>query len=105
MTDIDLSNLKEVISVYRAAVSEVAKWEKIRDDLNKTLKDVMSGADIALVDGVPAIRRQVVATSRFDSKLFRDEFPELAEKYMVPGTYVKLTIIKEKDGDASPNKH
>lgn len=103
MTDIDLSNLSQVISVYRAAVSEIAKWEKIRDDLNKTLKHVMADADVALVNGVPAIRRTVVATSRFDSKLFRDEFPELAEKYVVPGSYVKLTLIKATDGDASPN--
>jgi predicted phage-related endonuclease len=97
MTDIDLSNLKEIVNVYKAAVSEITRWEKIRDDLNRTLKDVMADADIATVDGVPALRRTVARRSRFDTKLFREEFPELAEKYMIEGTVITLTIIKPKD--------
>lgn len=94
MTDIDLTDLSEVVNVYRAAVTEIKKWEKIRDDLNVTLKGVMAGADIGLVGGVPALRRTTVATSRFDAKLFRDEFPELADKYMIDGTYEKITLVK-----------
>ena len=97
MVEIDLSNLREVINVYRAACAEITRWEKIRDDLNTTLKAVMVNADVATVDQVPAIRRTVVETSRFDSRMFREEFPELADKYMIPGSYVKLTIIKPKD--------
>lgn len=96
---IDLSELKEIVNVYRAACSEIAKWEKVKDDLNKTLKAVMGESEIGTVAGVPALKLTKVPTSRFDSRLFCEEFPELAEKYIIPGTIRRLTVIKDATSD------
>lgn len=94
--EVDLSELSEVVNVYRAACSEINKWTKIRDDLNKTIKGLMRDREIGLVNGVPAIRCQTITTTRFDSKQFREEFPELADKYMYETTTQRLSVINSE---------
>lgn len=94
MTQTDISTLEAVVSVYKNALDEIKRWTKIRDDLNKTLKEAI-GEGVGLVNGVPAINVQRVTGTRFDSKLFVDEFPELAEKYMMPTETVRLTVVNE----------
>ena len=91
-----MSTFSEIINVYKTAIGEISRWEKIRDELGASIKDAMGDAGIALVDDVPTLRKQTITQHRFDAKLFREEFPELAEKYMIKGTYARLTVIREK---------
>lgn len=98
-TKVDLSDHAEIVSVYKQALTEIARWEKIKDELNSLIKNAMGEASLALVNGDPVLRKTVVEGHRFDSKLFRDEFPELAGKYMIPTKYSKLTIVKPADDD------
>lgn len=92
--EVDITTLSAVVNVYKNAVDEIKRWTKVRDDCNKSLKEAI-GEGVGTVEGVPAINVQRIVGTRFDSKLFIDEFPELAEKYMTPTETVRLTIVNE----------
>lgn len=92
-----MTTFDEIISAYRAALTEYARWKSVKEQLNGSLKDAMGDASVGLVDDQPVIRKTVVHTRRFDSTLFVDEFPELADKYMIDLEYPKLTLVKPGD--------
>lgn len=93
-SEVDITTLSAVVNVYRNAVDEIKRWTKVRDDCNKSLKEAV-GEGVGLVEGVPAINVQRIAGTRFDSKLFMDEFPELAQKYLIPTETFRLTMIND----------
>lgn len=97
MTELDMSNLREIVNVYRAASAEILRWTKVKNDLNGTIKGVMGDAEIGKVDGVPALRKTVIRTTRFDLAAFKEEFPDLADQYTVETTQVRLTVIPASD--------
>lgn len=96
MTDdvIDLTEIKTVVNTYMAAVAEIGKWEKIKEDLGKTLKAVLVNHDVGAVDGVPALRLVRRRARRFDTKTFRDDHPELYDFYINEREELALTVVK-----------
>src|SRR4029079_16920555 len=59
-TEVDMSNFSEIVTVYKTATSEAAKWSRIRDDLKTSIKEAMGDAKLALVDGVPVLKKTIV---------------------------------------------
>lgn len=94
---VDLSDIRAVVTTYRAAVSEIARWTKTKDELGKTLKGVMANATVAVVDQVPALRLTRRCARRFDTAGFREAHPELYDFYVIEREELALNVIKSDD--------
>lgn len=94
---VDLSEIKTVVNTYRAAVGEIAKWTKIKEDLSKTLKGIMANADVATVDEVPALKLIRRVARRFDTAAFRETYPDLYNHFVIEREELALTVIKSDD--------
>lgn len=97
MSTIDFSEYEDIVTTYRAAVVELARCQKVKDDLNKAIKGAMGANQLATISGVPALKLAIVITRRFDETAFREAYPELHSKYVIEGTQQRLTVVKSDE--------
>lgn len=90
-----IDELATWVTAYREASVNAKRWsetaEKAKEHITAALSD--ADAEIGTVDGEPAVRWTRVESSRFDTKKFRAEYPDLAEAFTVPSTTRRFTVV------------
>lgn len=72
---------KELIDQLKHVKATIKDYSEIEDRVKAELADLMAGAESATIDGTVVVTWKTQYRTSFDSKAFKAEHPELAEKY------------------------
>ncbi|MER7076610.1 hypothetical protein SAMN02982929_05329 [Saccharopolyspora kobensis] len=92
-----VDELAEWVKVYRYAKDNAAKWTETAEAVREKLVEHLSGAgaQVGTIGGEPAIKYTPVVSRRLNTKAFRHDHPEIAERYTSEHTSYRFTLVGE----------
>lgn len=91
-----IDELATWVAAYKEATSNVKDWQDTADRAKQHITDALTqaGADVGTIAGRPVVTWTPVASTRFDAKKFREQYPELAEQFTVPSESRRFTLTR-----------
>ena len=86
----------ELMHKLARAEAVLKRAERLRDKHKAQLREAMGDAQIAMAGTTPAARRTRYTQRRFDLERFREDHPDLAEKYTTPTEAERLNAYTKE---------
>jgi predicted phage-related endonuclease len=99
-TEASLDDLHDWVTAYREAKANADNWTEIADRAKGQITAALeqAGATVGTVGGHPAVRWTEVDSSRFNTRKFKAEYPDLADQFSIPTTTRRFTLVEDKGG-------
>lgn len=99
-TEAPIDDLATWVQACREAKAHAKRWTEIADRAEEqiTAKLEQAGASVGTVNGRPVVRWTEVPTSRFNTRKFKSEYPDLADQFSIPSTSHRFTLVEDKGG-------
>lgn len=91
----EIDDLATWVTAYQEAQRNAAQWSDTADQIKARITEALTNAsaEIGTIGGQPAVKWVPVVSRRVDTKAFKTDHPELAEKYTVLSTSRRFTVI------------
>lgn len=99
MTAVNLESVRDQVAILRWCKQQKAAIKELEDNARSHVEAAMGQATLGLLDDEPVITWSSFKENRFDSKAFREENPELWERYKARHSKRAFTVLDEKTAD------
>lgn len=87
-----MTNFEQLCTEYRENKRLIEELEAMNDSIKTAILAIMGDRE-TVIEGASKATNKTVTSSRFDSKGFKQEYPDLFTEYSTPTTYKRFTVI------------
>lgn len=87
-----MSNFEKLCTEYRENKRLIEELEAINEGIKATIIEIMGDRE-TVIEGATKATNKTVTSSRFNSTVFKKEYPDLFTEYSTPTTYKRFTVI------------